>query len=879
MRLPWPFVGRAAPMETVLNAVREESSAGIVVAGDSGVGKTRLVLEVIACLEQNGSRVVRADVPGTEIPLGAFAHLLPAETAGDAASNPLGSVASQLPLSGTPVLVVDDAHLLDATSAALVHHVVVHGKAHLLATWQSGEQVPGAIRMLWMNGLVDRVDLAPLTPDETTELLERALGEQVESPTALRLWRAATGNPLLLRELVSVGLTTGALRTTHDIWTWQGELLPASVTLPDLIESGPGRLDGVERDVLEFLAFGEPLDVDHLVALTSAEALIRAEDSRLITATSDNGHLRLRLTHPVHSAVVRAQTGMLRARERLRALADTVPSVDELEPDELLRLAVWRLDSGSATDPAILSRACQLARARHDAELAVRLGRAAVDAGADADAVARLGLALYFTGRYDEAEERLRPALARADTDRARAMCGVARAFNLGWGLGHDAAAREMLDELLQRVRQPEWRQALLAQQAASCFYRASLRDAVSHVEQARAIGEPDPRSAARLAAVEALVLGHRGQCAKAISTTNDALRNAAAWAEDGPGTVLAHHYARTVSAIVMGDLTTAHTFVDRARHDYADGSLDIGVSTFAALRAQLCRLRGRTMDAIRWGREAVARVSGRAPGFSGLCRGELAHALALSGNARAAEELLDEVAAEQNPAMYATEFPAAMARTWALAAKGEVADAVDNALATAGAAEAHELYGYCLFSLHDVVRLGKADLVVDRLGRLEGRVDGAFVSLAVRHAAGSAIGSELDAVAGELERLDLNLLAAEASAGAAAAYRRSGEARAEHAAGTRAWMLARQCQGARTPALHPVFLPGLTPRQWQVAQLAAEGLRNREIAEQLVISTRTAANHLCAVYDRLGVNSRNQLAAVLRELGHSREIGIELVT
>jgi DNA-binding CsgD family transcriptional regulator len=49
----------------------------------------------------------------------------------------------------------------------------------------------------------------------------------------------------------------------------------------------------------------------------------------------------------------------------------------------------------------------------------------------------------------------------------------------------------------------------------------------------------------------------------------------------------------------------------------------------------------------------------------------------------------------------------------------------------------------------------------------------------------------------------------------------------------------------------------GLTARQLEVLRLLAEGLSNAEIADRLVLSVRTAANHVAAVLDKLGVHTR----------------------
>ena len=64
-----------------------------------------------------------------------------------------------------------------------------------------------------------------------------------------------------------------------------------------------------------------------------------------------------------------------------------------------------------------------------------------------------------------------------------------------------------------------------------------------------------------------------------------------------------------------------------------------------------------------------------------------------------------------------------------------------------------------------------------------------------------------------------------------------------------------------------------LTAAELRVARLAADGLTNREIAQALVITTRTAKGHLSRVYHKLGITRRGQLAeALIEPLGGNRE-------
>ena len=63
-------------------------------------------------------------------------------------------------------------------------------------------------------------------------------------------------------------------------------------------------------------------------------------------------------------------------------------------------------------------------------------------------------------------------------------------------------------------------------------------------------------------------------------------------------------------------------------------------------------------------------------------------------------------------------------------------------------------------------------------------------------------------------------------------------------------------------PALRVLDL--LAPQELQIARLAAEGLSNREIGQQLYLSHRTVRNHLYRIFPKLGITSRTELAAVV---------------
>ena len=68
--------------------------------------------------------------------------------------------------------------------------------------------------------------------------------------------------------------------------------------------------------------------------------------------------------------------------------------------------------------------------------------------------------------------------------------------------------------------------------------------------------------------------------------------------------------------------------------------------------------------------------------------------------------------------------------------------------------------------------------------------------------------------------------------------------------------------RGLGLPPLDRGSQPTLTPRQMQVASLVARGWSNRQIADELVLSERTAESHVERIRDRLGFRSRAQVAA-----------------
>ncbi|MBF8194491.1 hypothetical protein ITP53_54330 [Nonomuraea sp. K274] len=853
----WPFVGRGGPLTTVRAALR--SGAGMMIAGEAGVGKSRLAAQALTGL--TGYAVVRA--LGTEtasmIPFGAFAHALTGPP--QAGENLLRWAARHLcdgAGHGELLVSVDDAHRLDPASAALVHYLAESGAAKVLATVRSGGPQPDPVTALWKDELLGRIELPPLTVAEVGEVLAGALGGEVAAATVRHLARVSEGNVLYLREVVHAGLATGCLAERDGRWRWRGEL-SVTTRLRELVGARIGHLDQDEREVLELVAFGEPLGTELLVSLTSPRAVERVESRGLVVTVADGRREHLRLGHPLYGEVVRGDCGTLRARRRRRMLAEALEASGLRRREDELRAAVWRLDSGSAAAPERLVSAAKLAWGRQDPRLAERLARAAIEAGAGVAAVAVLGEVLMVLGDADGALSALRRAARDAVTESERALYAFSLGINLGWA-GADAEACRVLDVAAETLTDPALRQeAHVYRSVVDCF-AGRLTGAARSLARARSCASTTVRGAAHAASMEAWVAAYMGQTERSLAISERTLTSVASWKEEAPHAFPSFLDALCAAQAFSGRLEAAARTAEQGMELPAT---ELSVSGFGAYRAMVSRLRGDAAEAVRWCWEDVVRLPAREP-YLGRVLAEQAHALALLGRTAEARDALAE-SRELASRWAFTRQHVLQAAVWVAAAGGDLAEATRLCLVAAEHAEEHELFGNLMFALHDLVRLGAPD--PERLTELAERVEGPLVALLARHARATGDPDELRAVATEFERLGMSLYAAEATAQEAAAWRDTGRGLLARGARTRAWALARRYPGVSTPPLVELATPELTPRQREILQLAAAGLTNRQIADRLRLSTRTAANHLQAAYEKLGVNDRTQVGRLLAAL------------
>jgi DNA-binding CsgD family transcriptional regulator len=211
------------------------------------------------------------------------------------------------------------------------------------------------------------------------------------------------------------------------------------------------------------------------------------------------------------------------------------------------------------------------------------------------------------------------------------------------------------------------------------------------------------------------------------------------------------------------------------------------------------------------------------------------------------------------------------LGRAWAACARGERSTARSHAEEVGRRLLAEGKAANGALALHDALRLeGDPRAIVDALEPAAATAEGPLVAAMALHARSLAAGDVDGALeaATAFESTGMLLFAAEAAANASCLAEAAGVRAKQRDAIVRASALAAYCGRARTPMLEPISgrreLLTLTQREQEVALMACRGLSKREIAETLFLSTRTVGNHINHIYAKLGISSREELAALL---------------
>ncbi len=874
-------------------ALGTSRSRGVLLVGDAGVGKTslaRAALDELATRPGHETLWLVASAVEPSIPFGAFAPFVP-EIGGKPGRQPdtfflLQAVRRAIvDYAGGRRLVigVDDAHSLDSQSATLLFQLVAAEGAKAVVARRAGADVPGGVRSLWKEGLVERIDLEPLSRDATLEyaadLLRDPVGSvryvgarshvvQLGGDLAEALWRVSGGNPLYLRELVHAGLQTGRVRNDRDVWHLKGELT-VGPRLTELLQDRLGRLSGDETNVLELVSFADPVPLTVLRRLVDPDLISSLQRQSLLRVERSDSDSLVRAGHPLYAESVRESIPAARAGELSRQLADAFEIDGRMEAN-LLRVVSWRLDAGHQPGADLLITASLRAAERQDWNLSRRLAEQAVAGGGGPEATFALADALRALGRYRDALEVLGDRDGEGDDELARVA--VLRALILFWGLGRIDDADEVLaraENCIVELGDRTWVEAV---RAGMFNFAGRPLDAVAKARPLLARTGLAPRTEMTVRSALAMGLAWSGRPLEAVAVADAPLMHGV---QDvpGPASIRWSLVARAVAYRLAGRFSDLENL---ARSQYESALLLNNRHTRGSAACALGWValpRGQLTSAVAFFREAAAALEQSDPlGSRVQALIALTEALAVGGDPDGAEAALAE-ARQGTPDQDWLHPRFTVSGAWVTAARGEVSRALAEleeaaAQARSGGQVAHEL-----LALSAAARLGSTDIAA-RATELAEWVEGPLVEVVALHASALAAdsGEDLDRVAQTYASLSLNLYAAETAAQASRAHASAGRSRLASASSARAHAFLDE--GGPRPFGMAVALapPELTRREQEVAMLAVGGLSSQAIATRLYLSVRTVDTHLARVYQKLGISGRTQLAAALATSGDAAE-------
>jgi DNA-binding NarL/FixJ family response regulator len=854
----WPLVGRDRELEMIAAARADARCQGVVLVADAGVGKSRLAREARGAAQRDGAFVewVQGTRSAAAVPLAAMADLVPEDGRSEDVVGLMRRCGEELRTRAgnrPAVICVDDAHLLDPVSAALILNLASSGSAFVLATVRAGEPCADAIVSLWKDDAARRIELSYLSPEAVRSLVEAALGNQVEEAALDWVEETSRGNVLYVRELIRGAVETGALVRTPGLWRL--ERRPAAS--PSLVELISQRMEGLtadQRDAVELLALGEPLTLDEIGGLTSEGTLLAAEAHGLIASDSE----QVRLAHPLYGETVRLRLPPLRARNLRLQLVGVLERRDGFGSDDALRAARLRLDAGAAVSAELALHGARAANRAGDPDLGAEL---ATLAGADTDLAAAMLLAQSHTmrNRHEEAERALAAVEPLAPGDPNARDYLRQRLWLHQWGLRRTTGIKGLLDRADEWSNDAAWRQFTSRIRVTYIALRDGFDSALDPAERAGEpwVSEDSQRSLAVMQTLSTFLSGQGDKAAAAAFAAKPAipLRGLAAGAALATLSLVAletGHRWEELDHYVAG---TMHDAVRANDHPAA------GLSAFTLARLHF--FRGRYRDASRWLAEAEIHFERHDPFnlmlyIRGLRVGIACSTGDFDGTARALERLRS--ASEGQEPLPLERVALRRAEGWALGMRN-AAEAGRQLLEDAASIES-EMLGLAPQLAYDALRAGAN--AAAQLQRMADRSESRLVTAYAQHASARADrdAAALMAAAEEMAAIGALRYALEAATDAARAFLSEGRQDSARRAAARARELHIPGQGAGLPVIDGLETAAteLTRREAQLVDLAREGLSNAEIADRLVLSIRTVETHLYRGMQKLGIKDRRDL-------------------
>jgi DNA-binding NarL/FixJ family response regulator len=899
----WPLTGREAQLGQFVHGLNSGRLKGAVIAGGTGVGKSRFLAECLSLSQQSGAATtsILATRAMATVPFSAFGGLMASSVAapvrkGEEADpfNLLRHVTTVLRRQAGGrrlVLGVDNAHLLDAGSITLLVSLVASGVAFVVLTTDPAEQTTtqDGITALWRDGLALRVELTPLTRPVVGDLLGVVLGGRVEEDTVALLHEWSAGIPLYLVELADAAREQGRLRELRGIWRYRGAPLSMEWTLAptsrlrDIITLRlQSRVSGGQQwRALELLALAESVPLSVLRPLLDDGQLEEWERLGVITAEFDHAEEYFRFSHPLTRQVIRERIPPGHRRRLARTLVGAIPAWRCGRP---LPVAVLHDAAEVAAPPELLVAAARVSLRRGDGDSAERFARTALTAGGGVPAVLVLADAYESLDRYQDAATLLEEELVRGRDVPARRL--LARYLRLLCSrLGQAEEAHSLLTRAAAWSSEEAWHRWLESCRARLWFEQGQFAEAISAA--ASVAEDPGAESHARRHArfVAGISLVQIGDVPRAVALTSldgapgrehterveqpreTAARLAEVTIVEAAGWVAVQAWTGLNWPRLAETLTEFRAAARRARRR---SHLDLADLAAAAVAAEQ-GLVGRAVDLLQ---QCLLRWDESDPwGVTPCGLALLARAAAQLGDnttvERAHEQLTKLIVSGNHMHGWYTAYQVSLAEIWVAASRGESSRARVMALAAAAASES--TLARATF-LHEALRLGaRASDVVRPLAGVATVDASPLVQAYAAHAAAllEPDASQLEAVSRRFEELGALLLAAEAAAAAAWAHQRAGWPLRAQAATSKGYALLQECGGATTPGVAALLVPSvkvLTPREHEVTWLAVRGLSNTEIAERLVLSTRTVESHLYRAFAKLGVHDRSELGELLNQ-------------
>lgn len=402
-----PLVGRRAELAALIEQVAGGGDRMLLIAGEAGVGKSRLAAEVASQAARGGAIVLAGAAHEDEIGLQqpfaeALAHyasvaaadererrlapraaaldpLLPVADAPappepdatrsggrryamlDAVSALLGELAEVAPV----LVVLEDLQWADALTGALIQHVLdtrADARLTLLATLRAEELDPstpiaGALARVEARGRLRRVTLEGLAEPETADLATAVTGREISRDQARALHAETNGNPLFVGELVR-GIPDSAWDAADALGTAdvpQG-VRDAVARRVARLSAPCGRLLGVASVVGRRFELRLLEQVSDLDATQLGEALDEAALAGLVRE-ADGESDELAFSHSLIRRALRDRLTRAHRRRIHARIADAIEALHGRRRD-LARAAHHLLEAGAAGDP---DRAVELA--------------------------------------------------------------------------------------------------------------------------------------------------------------------------------------------------------------------------------------------------------------------------------------------------------------------------------------------------------------------------------------------------------------------------------------------------------------------------------------------------------------------------------------